>query len=88
MAAYTFHIVASSRLLSWPRTPVKYAASAVDERNISLHRQIQNEAKRLGFNYVIGQRVDPIQLDQAIAGRDIGGRLRLKSMMAQAGVLR
>jgi hypothetical protein len=63
-------------------------AAAVDERNISLHRQIQAEAKRLGYDYKIGVPVDSFALDHALAGKDIEQRFRLKAMMAQVGVLR
>jgi hypothetical protein len=59
----------------------------VTEQNIRIHQQIRAAAARLGFNYRIGEKVDPFELDQALRGRDIQERLTLKNNMIRAGVL-
>jgi hypothetical protein len=63
------------------------AAAAVTESNFRLHQQIKAAAARLGFDYRIGEMVDPFELDQALAGKDVQKRLELKNNMIRAGVL-
>ena len=63
------------------------AAAAVTEQNYTLHKQVQARAARLGFNYRIGEKVDPVELDRALAGKDIQARLELKNNMIRLGVL-
>jgi hypothetical protein len=63
------------------------SAAAVTESNFRLHQQIKAAAARLGFDYRIGEMVDPFELDQALAGKDVQKRLELKNNMIRAGVL-
>jgi len=70
------------------------ASVAVTEANAQAHRRIQNEAARLGFKYVPGEKVDPFELDAALRARDsapssqvIERRIALKSNLMRIGAL-
>jgi hypothetical protein len=63
------------------------AAAAVTESNFRVHQQIKAAAARLGFDYRIGQKVDPFELDRALAGKDVQKRIELKNNMIRLGVL-
>jgi hypothetical protein len=63
------------------------SAAAVTESNFRLHKQIQAAAARLGFDYRIGEKVDPFELDRALAGKDITARMTLKNNLMRLGVL-
>jgi hypothetical protein len=63
------------------------AAAAKYPHRVNLIKQLQARARRLGYDLKDDKPVDPVELDRALAGKDVDARFALKTDMRAVGLL-
>jgi hypothetical protein len=61
-------------------TPIQ--AANAGPNNAHLVRNIMARAARLGYRMKENEKVDPVEMDRAFAGKDVGSRLQIEADMS------